>query len=214
MDIFVEVPTLLEDFDNGKSRPGAEIQRSQLEDVGDKCWHLHRLLNIWRSDIQLPDQFDYSLDCSVEHLMAVYSACIFWAISILVYSTLHILHIQHPSLFTRPLPTQLEPRKYCLKIAQALPLFLSHEAGEFGKHMIIYPTAVALRWLYANDEMVEVSMERKMILDAFDDSGSGAYINGFRDSCQRNSAHGEELKLLEGIEAVRKRGRMWLGMDW
>jgi hypothetical protein len=216
MDIFVDVPTLLEDLDNAKSCHDAGARLTQLKEVRDKCWHIHGRLTLWWSDTQLPDPLDLAMDqvCSVEHLMAVYIACIFWAISILVYSTLHIVHAQSPSLLTESPPPQLEPRKYCLKIAQALPLFLSGDSGEFGKHMIIYPTAVALRWLYATDEVDVVSTERKMILGAFDDSGSGAYINGFRDSCQRNSAHGETLKLLEGIEAVRKRGRMWLGMDW
>jgi hypothetical protein len=216
MDIFVDIPMLLEHFDTAKSCPDAEIQRMQLEYVREKCWHFHRLLNVWRSDVHLPDQFEYTTieqHSSVEYLMTVYTACIFWSMSILVYGVLHIIHLQHPSLQASP-PPSIDPRNYCLKIAQTLPLFLSRESGEFGKHMIIYPTAVALRWLYATDDVGEESAERKMILNAFDESGSGVYINGFRDSCQRNSAHGEELKMLEGVEAVRKRGRMWLGMDW
>ncbi|KAK2787101.1 hypothetical protein FQN52_007367 [Onygenales sp. PD_12] len=210
IDIFVEIPTLLENLDIMRGCQEADTREALQHELLQTCWELERELINWRIHLGIKDPTytlgttDPSSPYSLEHLAACHIMCLYWSASIILYSTLHIVSNNPPT----PLPPHTEPRIYCRRIAEAVPLLLHPLAGGYGVHLTSFPVSAAMMYLNAVDgEMV--SEEKRMIFDAFKGSGHGRTVERFNGSMQRIDAmaHGPAMMESVGGESQTLAGR-------
>lgn len=179
------MPTLLEDLDTAKDYSDPETRETLRSEVKRNCWAFEEKLVDWRTKVGVADPI-YTLDVnhtcfSLDLVAASQIMCLYWSICIIVYSTLRI--ISGPQ--TNP-PTYTDPRLYCRRIAEAIPVLLHPLSGVYGVHMVGFPVALALRYLEVVDGQV-VSEEKLMILDVFRKSGHGKLVDRFVSSIRANS---------------------------
>ncbi|EER44735.1 conserved hypothetical protein [Histoplasma capsulatum H143] len=186
IDILVEIPTFLEKMDIMRACLDQEIQEFQRRDLLQSCWELENELVSWRIEVGITDP-TYSLDAehstfSLDYLAACHIMCLYWAICIILYSSLRILSC--PQVI---LPPQTDPRIYCGRIAKAMPLLLHPQSGAYGVHLASFPVAISLMYLNAadGDAMCE---EKRIIFEAFRRSGHGETVERFLQSLRRRGA--------------------------
>ncbi|KAK2795132.1 hypothetical protein FQN51_000551 [Onygenales sp. PD_10] len=200
IDIFVEIPTLLENLDIMRGCQEADTREALQHELLQTCWELERELINWRIHLGIKDPTytlgttDPSSPYSLEHLAACHIMCLYWSASIILYSTLHIVSNNPPT----PLPPHTEPRIYCRRIAEAVPLLLHPLAGGYGVHLTSFPVSAAMMYLNAVDgEMV--SEEKRMIFDAFKGSGHGRTVERFNGSIQHIDAMAHGPAMMESV---------------
>ncbi|KAG5290110.1 GAL4-like Zn(II)2Cys6 (or C6 zinc) binuclear cluster DNA-binding domain protein [Histoplasma ohiense] len=186
IDILVEIPTFLEKMDIMRACLDQEIQEFQRRDLLQSCWELEKELVSWRIEVGITDP-TYSLDAehstfSLDYLAACHIMCLYWAICIILYSSLRILSC--PQVI---LPPQTDPRIYCGRIAKAMPLLLHPQSGAYGVHLASFPVAISLMYLNAadRDAMCE---EKRIIFETFRRSGHGETVERFVQSLRRRGA--------------------------
>ncbi|KAK2787586.1 hypothetical protein FQN53_005036 [Emmonsiellopsis sp. PD_33] len=200
IDIFVEIPTLLENLDIMRGCQETNPREALQHELLQTCWELERELINWRIHLGIKDPTyalgttDPSSPYSLEHLAACHIMCLYWAASIILYSTLRIVSNNPPT----PLPPHTEPRIYCRRIAEAVPLLLHPLAGGYGVHLTSFPVSAAMMYLNAVDgEMV--SEEKRMIFDAFKGSGHGRTVERFNGSIQHIDAMAHGPAMMESV---------------
>ncbi|QSS62180.1 GAL4-like Zn(II)2Cys6 (or C6 zinc) binuclear cluster DNA-binding domain protein [Histoplasma capsulatum] len=186
IDILVEIPTFLENMDTMRACLDQEIREFQRRDLLQSCWELEKELVSWRIEVGITDP-TYSLDAehstfSLDYLAACHIMCLYWAICIILYSSLRILSC--PQVI---LPPQTDPRIYCGRIAKAMPLLLHPQSGAYGVHLASFPVAISLMYLnaVAGDAICE---EKRIIFEAFRRSGHGETVERFLQSLRRRGA--------------------------
>lgn len=181
LDIFVEIPTLLEDLDTMLDCPDADRQRTLRHQLIQKCRAHESALTCWRAVVGIADP-TYRIDGAdvssppptVQILAAAHILCVYWSTCIILYST---LRIASPQDFSELLPLA-DPRHYCRRIAEGVAILLHPVSGVYGVHLANFPTAVALMYLNAIDG-VHISAEKRMFLDVFRRPGHGTTVNRF-----------------------------------
>ncbi|KAK2809698.1 hypothetical protein FQN50_003543 [Emmonsiellopsis sp. PD_5] len=192
IDIFVEIPTLLENLDIMRGCQETNTRATLQHELFQTCWELERELINWRIQLGIKDP-TYTLGSSpysLEHLAACHIMCLYWSLCIILYSTLRIVS-NNPQT---PLPPHTEPRIYCHRIAEVVSLLLHPLAGGYGVHLTSFPVSAAMMYLNAVDgEMV--SEEKRMIFEAFKVSGHGRTVERFNGSMQHIDAvaHGTAM---------------------
>jgi hypothetical protein len=200
IDIFVEMPTLLEDLDRIRECLDPPSQRHLRRELVRKCWaHATELVD-WRARLGIADPIyngdadppPFSLDLlAVSHLL-----CLNWSICLTVYSTLRIA-----SGFQTILPKHTELRPYARKIAEALSVLLHPDSGADGVHVGSYPAAAALTYLNFADGATP-SEEKRRILDAFRRSAHGITVDRFITSMQRQGMRAPQVATVGGPDAA------------
>jgi hypothetical protein len=185
IDILVEMPTLLEDLDIAKDSSDLESRELQRRELENSCWDFEKKLVDWRTKVGVAES-TYTLDVnhmpvSLDLVAASQIMCLYWSICIIVYNTLRIMSGPQANL-----PSHTDPRLYCRRIAEAIPVLLHPLSGAYGVHMVGFPVALTLRYLDAVDGQA-VSEEKLMILDVFTKSGHGKLVDRFISSIHANS---------------------------
>jgi len=187
VDVLVDIPTLLEDLDAAKACLDSENRKILHLGVTQQCWTLDERLVEWRTHLGITDPvytlYIDQLSFSMDLVAASQILCLYWAICIVVYRTLH--SVADPDTH---LPGRTDPRIYCRRIAEAIPVLLHPLSGSYGVHMVGFPIAVALRYLNGVDGHVTQAdpEEKQMILNVFRNSGHGKLVEGFVSSIQAN----------------------------
>ncbi|KAK0732018.1 hypothetical protein B0H67DRAFT_92482 [Lasiosphaeris hirsuta] len=183
LDTFVEMPGLLQDVDEMRADPpGHPTLRHELV---RRCWRYESELSAWRARAGIADPA-YRLELGVgsppalDLVAASHILCVYWSMCIIVYSTLHSLSADKTTL-----PERANPRVYCRRIAEAVPVLLHPRSGAYGMHLANFPAAIALVYLNAADGGGVASEERGIILRAFERSVAGKTAGHFIASAQR-----------------------------
>lgn len=191
LDIFVDMPALLEDLDAMLDFPSAEGQHELRHHLVQRCLAHEEALISWRAGVGIADP-TYRIHISspsptIQLLAASHILCVYWSICIIVYSTLRIASPQHSS---KGLPL-VDPRRYCRRIAEAVAILLHPASGVYGVHLANFPTALALMYLNAVDG-VNISVEKRMFLDVLNGPGGyGTTVNRFvRSTTQQEKQSG------------------------
>ncbi|KAL2371726.1 hypothetical protein RJ035_002320 [Blastomyces gilchristii] len=211
IDILVEMPTLLENLDISRACSDPEIQEFQRLDLLQTCWELEKELINWCMELGITDP-TYSLDAgqspfSLDYLAACHIMCLYWAICIILYSSLRILSCPQVVL-----PPQTDPRIYCGRIAKAMPLLLHPLSGAYGVHLASFPVAIALMYLNAVDGEA-IYEEKRTIFDAFARSGYGKTVERFNQSMRRQDARSPRVANMDGPKAVPAQAKSWFGVE-
>ncbi|EXJ89137.1 hypothetical protein A1O3_02201 [Capronia epimyces CBS 606.96] len=209
IDIFVDMPTILQDLDALQACPDPASQSLMQDQLVQKCLACERELVAWRASVGVVEAnyAFYNVDTgtdtdnlnphasfsfSIDRIAAAHIMCLYWSICIIVYSTLRTLSLSfslsshshpqaHPPL-PLPLTQTIDPAVYCRRIAEAVPLLLHPRSGVYGFHLTTFPVAMALTYLSRDGHEYE---EKTMILDAFATSHHGSAVGGFIASLHR-----------------------------
>ncbi|OJD13437.1 hypothetical protein AJ78_06110 [Emergomyces pasteurianus Ep9510] len=210
LDILVEIPTLLENLDIMRACPDPEIQKLQQYELLHACWELESEVTRWRFELGITDM-TYSLDAeqssfSFDYLAASHIMCLYWAICIIIYSSLRIL--SSPQVV---LPPHTDPRIYCCRIAKAMPLLLHPRSGAYGVHLASFPVAMALMYLSAVDGDA-IHEEKQIIFNAFRRSGYGETVERFNQSMRCQDAKSHQVAMMDGPKAAPEQAKSWFGI--
>ncbi|PGH05403.1 hypothetical protein GX51_02927 [Blastomyces parvus] len=211
IDILVEIPTLLENLDISRACPDPEIQEFQRRDLLQTCWELEKELVNWRNELGIIDP-NYSLDAetssfSLDYVAACHIMCVYWAICIILYSSLRILSCPQVVL-----PPRTDPRIYCGRIAKAMPLLLHPLSGAYGVHLASFPVSLALIYLNAVDGDA-IYEEKRIIFDAFAKSGYGKTVERFHQSMRCQGSRSPQVANMDGPKALPAQAKSWFGVQ-
>ncbi len=203
------MPALLEDMDTMSSCPDANRQRECRRQLVQECWRHESSLSRWRADVGIADP-TYQLDVdapspSVDLLAAAHILCLYWSICIILYSTLRIA-----SEAEAELPARADPRFYCRRIAETIPILLHPLSGIYGVHLANFPVALALTYLHAVDGSL-VTAEKRLFLDAMRRSGHGETVDRFVTSTQHGIRKSSRPVMGEAPETIEAEAVSWLG---
>lgn len=183
LDIFVEMPALLQDIDEMRANPFSHP--TLQHELVHRCWHYESELSAWRTQAGIADP-TYHLDVelapppALDLIAASHILCVYWSMCIIIYSTLHSLSEDETLL-----PKRANPRIYCRRIAEALSVLLHPQSGVYGMHLANFPAAVALVYLNGVEGGGAMSEEREIIVRVFEGSVTGKATGRFIESTQR-----------------------------
>ena len=109
------------------------------------------------------------------------------------------------------LPPQTDPRPYCQRIAEAVPLLLHPVSGLYGVQLVNFPATVALLYLHAVDGGVD-SQEKRIFVDVFKRPGHGATVGRFISSTHLNLDESSSPQT-ERPDAVEAQAKTWLRIE-
>ncbi|KAK4208330.1 c6 zinc finger domain protein [Rhypophila decipiens] len=160
LDVFVDIPGLLENLDALRlaQDPSSSSQRDKRVGILQECWRLDRELLGWfdkygprRQIEELRERRFRNQDPSLSDAVTAHIMGIYWAVCILVYSTLQSVLTLHNggcmSIDEAALPERMELKQYCRHIADIAEVLLHPSTGVFGLHSTALPLGVALRYL-------------------------------------------------------------------
>ncbi len=151
VDVLVDIPGLLEDFDNMQSCTEAGRQEALRLEVVEKCWEHDGQLLHWFGRVvcqadhpgRRPVPTSREKD-AITYVAVIHGMTLFWTACLVVYSIL--------SLASGPeagLPDRTDPRYYARKLAEAIPILLHPSAGLYGLQSASLPLEIALRYTTA-----------------------------------------------------------------
>jgi hypothetical protein len=153
VDIFVEIPSLLEDLDHLKQSPTEQLYRQFMTDyaridLGLTAW-LQNHAPVQHLDIL---QARGHINPTAEDLAVAQIMSLFWTMSILAHNAMLLAVTLDPS--SSPLshlPPHTNPRQYCTFIADIVEVFFQPEAGIFGMQAVPFPVGIALEYLMSTE---------------------------------------------------------------
>lgn len=145
VDVLVDMPGLVEQFDKMQLCPDASSQAALREDLTQKCWEHDRQLLNWLgvvSQLGSPPGEPGSDDLRVVTEVAqVHGMSLFFTTGLVLYSILRTVSGSEADL-----PQRADPMHYARKLTEAIAILLQPSAGLYGLQSAVLPLEVALRY--------------------------------------------------------------------
>lgn len=223
LDLLLDIPGILEDYDRMTSCPDDATRADERDTLVARCWELDQGLQQWASSsprISLHDistvPSEPSSAASSHELSGLEMRALYWSGCLLLYSTLQLA--LGPE--TEALPERTDHKLYIRNLAWVIRPLLKPQAGMFGKHVAVFPFAMALQFGMISPELRgSPSGERDMLLESLK-GPDGEGIRGFLLSMNTDSSrHPPWMSEISGGAGVRARARRWVGVrdvpeDW
>ncbi|TQN66211.1 putative transcriptional regulatory protein, partial [Colletotrichum shisoi] len=215
VDIFVDVPGLLEDLDRLRSCQDDAVKERRRSRLVKECWRLDGELQWWLSNLspekELQELMARGLDnpaaCDVV-VASVMALC--WTVSLLTYSTLR-LALGAKAKAGLELPERTDPLVYCVKIADIVDVFFHPSAGTFGIQSAPLPIGMALMYLNSSEQWSDSETKWKLLGFFGRTANNGIVIGKFLLSTQRDG-----LAAKTGAPAtpdgIRAKAKGWMGV--
>ncbi|KAI1014472.1 hypothetical protein LB504_012202 [Fusarium proliferatum] len=222
IDIFVEVPALLEDLDTFRVAPSNELYNSIITrcrtcevEILALGLEFGESLTIYdyiytREPLPVPKHDD--------DLAIVYLSCCYWMTCLFIYSTMGFCELESLDPYARePIlnyPSQRIAMSYAYKIAHAIHLLFELPAGTFSAVAAFFPLGTALRYLI----MIEthgghsiMSKERLLLVKVFTRPFLGSFVGRFLQNLQVDDGidYGYPADILLGTRGLEYRARVW-----
>ncbi|GKT65480.1 C6 zinc finger domain protein [Colletotrichum tofieldiae] len=212
VDIFVDVPGLLEDLDHLRSCKDDFEKESRRLRLIKECWRIDEELNWWLDNLsprkELEELMARGLDnpsaCDVV-VASIMSLC--WTISLLSYSTLRLAIGEKTGL---ELPKRTDPLIYCAKIASIVDIFFHPSAGTFGIQSAPLPIGMALVYLNSSEEGFNSETKWKLVSFFGRTANNGIGIGKFLLSTQRDGLASKTTTPVTP-DGIKTKAKSWMG---
>lgn len=213
IDIFVDVPGLLEDLDHLRScKDGTEKEARRIRLINE-CWRIDAELNWWLDNLSPKQELEELLVRGLHNPTAydvvaasIMSLC--WTICILTYSTLRLAMGSKSGL---ELPERTDPYLYCVKVAQIVDIFFHPAAGTFGIQSAPLPIGMSLVYLNSTEAGFNSEPKRKLVSFFGRKGSNGISIGKFLISTQRDGLTPKSC-VAATPEGIRAKSRQWIGV--
>lgn len=212
IDVFVDIPGLLEDLDQMNSCKDPEEKEFRRQALIGECWRVDAELNWWLDNLcpkkeleQLETRGSISptaCDVAVASIITLH-----WTICILTYSTLRLAIGTKPS----ELPERTDPGLYCTKIANIVDVFFHPSAGTFGIQSAPLPIGMALVYLNSYEEGFNSETKFKLLSFFGRTANNGISIGKFLMSTQRDGLK-PKTSVEISPEGIKAKAKSWLGV--
>jgi hypothetical protein len=148
VDVLVDMPGLLEDFDDMQSSADADRKATLRLELLRKCWECDRDLRRWfalvcGADDPLEHGFPESRGRDiVTYVAIIHGMSLFWTTCLVLYTTLRMASGPQTCL-----PERTEPRYYARRLAEAVAVLLQPSSGFYGLQSASLPLEIA--WQHA-----------------------------------------------------------------
>ncbi|KAI8221236.1 hypothetical protein K4K55_011151 [Colletotrichum sp. SAR 10_96] len=182
LDILTDVPALLEEVDILKSNPSDYNCQRFMKTYQ----RLDREIVWWLENLSPPTDILHDLherkykNPTADELAVAHVMTCFWTVCILVYSSLHAVlssTLDLPGIEEMELSGRINPRPYCLLIADAVEVFFQPEAGTFGMHAAPFPIGMAIKYLMLTEGFSSKDCMR--LIGYFSRQSGGAAMGSF-----------------------------------
>lgn len=214
MDIFVDVPGLLEDLDRLRDcEPGKEKEERRRRLV-DECWRIDGELTWWLDNLgpgkELEDFQARGLENPTACDVVITSIMtLFWTTCILSYSSLRLaLDRRTPDL---ELPERTDPQVYCTRIANIVEVFFHPMAGTFGISNAPLPIGMSLVYLNSTEEGFYSADKWKLVSFFGKQASNGIGIGKFLISTQSDGTVPEGFVQVPTPEVIETKAQRWMG---
>ncbi|KAK4031328.1 Sterigmatocystin biosynthesis regulatory protein [Parachaetomium inaequale] len=175
VDILVDMPGLVEAFDDMKHCTEPSRQAALRLELVQKCWEQDRQLLTWsgllfqgvnpgKQPCTEPRSEDF-----VTHVAQVHGMSLFWTTSLVLYSILRMASGPQADL-----PERADPMHHARHLIHAITILLQPKAGLYGQQSAALPLEVALQYTRA---LSSSSRENEALLNTLkalkDDLGNG-----------------------------------------
>lgn len=194
VDVLVDIPGLVEDFDNMRLCTDASRQATLRLELIQKCWDCDRQLLAWLTLLRHlvspgdhpgpgPPPGPLSEDLVI-HVAQVHGMSLFWTTSLVLYSILQMASGPQANL-----PERTNPTYYARKLVEAITTLLNPKAGLYGQQSAALPLEIALQY---TGVIGSSSGESEVLLEALkalkDDLGNGLTRMVSASAAQRSIA--------------------------
>lgn len=202
LDVFVDLPSLLQSTDTMQECENHEDKEMQRRALVARVKLFKQRLRDWRRHVGIKASYSVRSEqpFSLELLAVSHIMCLYWSICIILYGTQRAVDGTAGP----------DPRTYCRKIAETLPLLLRPESGMYGTHLCNFPTSMALMYLNATDGD-STSVEKTMIIDALTSTRHGPKVVRFCSAVARQASRSEQIARINGSGAEKTWAKSWLG---
>ncbi|KAJ0274988.1 hypothetical protein COL940_009045 [Colletotrichum noveboracense] len=213
LDIFVDIPGILEDLDELRDcEPGIEKEAKRSRLVNE-CWRIDRELTRWLDNMgpteELKDLERRGVDNPTMCDVVITSIMtLFWTTSILAYSTLRLALGPKPDI---ELPERTNPRVFCTKIANIVDVFFHPSAGTFGISSAPLPIGMALVYLNSTEEGFNSEDKRKLVSFFGMRANNGIGIGKFLISTQSDGIVPRGAVQYPKCDAIKDKAKRWMG---
>lgn len=147
VDTLVDMPGLVQDFDEIKLCPDTNRQQVLRQQLEDRCWEYDRQLLGWLAKLQeilgpLQRPPSGGPRDIVTHIAQVHGMSLFWTTSLVLYSILHAVSESDDSL-----PERTDPVKYARCLVDAISTLLQPSAGLYGTQSAVLLLEIALSFI-------------------------------------------------------------------
>lgn len=147
VDALVDVPGLVEDFDNMQLCTEPNRQGALRAELVQKCWELDQQLRSWSSFLRQMVKHGVN-PCTTEdivtHIAQVHGMSLFWTTSLVLYTILRLAF--GPGQQRDNLPERTDPMHHARKLAEAIGILLTPAAGLYGRQSAALPLGIALQY--------------------------------------------------------------------
>ena len=186
MDVLVDMPGLVEDFDVMRLCADASRKADLRLELVQKCWLHDRELLSWLgllSQIVNPNK-DSCLESSSEdlvtHIAQVHGMSLFWATSLVLYSILWMASGPEAEL-----PKRTDPMYHARNHAEAIAILLQPNAGLYGQQSAALLLDVARQYITA---VSSLSPESEVLLETLKTLKT-SWENGLTRMLNTSAAH-------------------------
>ncbi|OAP63364.1 hypothetical protein AYL99_02591 [Fonsecaea erecta] len=177
LDILIEVPGLLEDLESLLGCLSDDVERQMVlrQQLEEKCWAYHSQLQTWSAtsglstvafvEDKITNRNQDSSEPSSEHFAMAHLGMLYWATCNIVHHVLWYVAGKGRA----DLPGLIDARLYCRKIVLLMPFLQRPGMGAFFLNIAGFPAAVAVSFLARQDPPGQVSEERRLLENAFQD---------------------------------------------
>ena len=156
VDVLVEMPGLLEDFDNMKSCKDCTRREELRQALVERCWLHDRQILHWFSMVCRKDEpcknkpKEFKMADIVQHVAVIHGMSLFWITSLILYSTL-----RNASGSESGFTDRTDPKRYARKLSEAIIILNRPSAGLYGKQSAALLLEVALQYTKATSSLSE-----------------------------------------------------------
>lgn len=231
VDVIADIPSILETLDTIRDHlTGDEINSwMAYSTLLSECYDVEASLRSWEKEFKgRVEAYDYTITGipppepeKDEDFATVHISCMYWAVCILLYSTIRAcergLTFDHTPGQTTPGSTTstsshgggLELDFFAYRIARAVPLLYNECAGTYGSIVSLFPVGVALQYLVVAESMSGIrSEERAILLDIMNKPFMGSQVGRFLRNLQRRSVKRDNME--EDVECKVEIAKIWL----
>ncbi|GKT50036.1 uncharacterized protein ColSpa_10217 [Colletotrichum spaethianum] len=212
IDIFVDVPGLLEDLDSLRRCKDNSEKESRRVRLVRECWHIDEELNRWLDDLSPKHELEGLMKRGLDNpsacdVVVASVMALSWTIALLSYSTLRLAVGEQASL---ELPERTDPLLYCTKIADIVDVFFHPSAGTFGIQSAPLPIGMALVYLNSFEEGFNCETKWKLAGFFGRTASNGIGIGKFLLSTQRNGLIANSPTPVTP-DGIRAKAQGWIG---
>ncbi|KAK2027073.1 hypothetical protein LX32DRAFT_695158 [Colletotrichum zoysiae] len=212
VDIFADVPGLLEDLDRVRTCNDEFEKESRRARLIEECWRIDGELTWWLESLspkrELEELMARGLDNPSACDVAVASnMTLCWAVALLSYSTLRLAIGKGGGV---ELPERTDPFVYCTKIANIADVFFHPSAGTFGIQSAPFPIGMALVYLNSFEEGFNSETKWKLFSFFGRTASNGISIGKFLLSTQRAGLVSKTITPITP-DGIKTKARGWIG---